>query len=117
MLTQKRVEVIFDGAAIGIMEIQVRHAEARDEAVARCLALLGLRPCREQEAVRRCPPSGGLHAHILRARFDNEHPVVRGERIYLIATLPIVGGISYNFDADHPVTPAITFREVAVDVV
>lgn len=114
MAVRKRIEVFFDGAVIGTIEVEVRHPEARDEAVAQCLAILGLLPCRDQDVLRRCPLAEGLHTHIPRGLFDDEPPIKRGDHIYLIATLPIVGAVSYNFDADHPVAPAMTFREAAL---
>ncbi len=110
-MLQKRVEVIFDGAVISTMEVGVCHGEARDEAVARCLSILGLRPCRDQNAALRCPPRGGLHAHISRARFDEAPAVERGGLTYRVVTLPVVGQLSYNFDAEHQVAPPVTFRE------
>lgn len=111
MLVQKRIQVIFDGAVIGMMEVEVRHVEARDEAVARCLLLLGLRPCRGREVARRCPPAGGLHTHIPYDCFFAESPVERGGLTYRVVTLPVVGQLSYNFDAEHQVAPPVTFRE------
>lgn len=59
---------------------------------------------------RRCP-GHAPHGHIPAARF-NPVPVRCGDRDVFVANLPVLGEVSYNFDAAHRVAPPVTFREV-----
>lgn len=108
----RRFEVIFDGAAIGQIEVEVQPWDVKNEAPARCLARLGLSPCWGSNPHERCPASDGLHGHIPPVLFDAQNPIRRGDRTYYVAHLGDVGEISYSFDATHPIAPPVTFSEV-----